>query len=574
MDFGPDGWLYITVGGNTNAGAPSTFFANLPEYYLAAAVVRLNIGNLLGKTLPLDMTNVRTAADMTPFAGTFELFSTGYRNPYDITWHSNGHLYLNGNAPNLSQGNTPGPADGCSTPSIDVGTQPDTLHIVTKGAYGGHPNPTHGECVWGDGKPYSPDLTPQPKWAPPIYKYPASAPSADGLVEYKSDAFKGAMKGNLIGANYAGDQSVRRIVLSADGSAVVSATNLAAFSNPLDVTADLSGVIYVAEYGSNKLTLLVPTEMGACPVPGSDPKVTDSDKDGYTDYDERANGGDPCSAASTPPDFNGNHVSDLLDADDDSDGIADAADQLFLDAQNGSATTVPFAIEWNPSDGAYGGVEHSGFTGVQISSHAPVDQASGHALVPDAIHPGDAGGHMTLWTGAGTAEGAANNQVDALQVGFDSASNFRIWSRITQPFTGLTPALGHVGGVFFGPNEDNYIRIALIGTASGGRALQLAVEIGGVFTEKGRVNLTGAISNLDVFLIGRPGSRTVTAYYDVNTTGRMKPIGSAVTVPVAWFSSNAGSAANTSLAGLMTSHGPAKQMAFVYDFFRIDRSVP
>jgi len=170
MSFGPDGWLYIAVGGNTNAGAPSTFFANLAEMYLSASVLRIRPAGLLGRTLPLDMTNVRTAADLTPFAGTFELFSTGYRNPYDLVWHTNGRLYLNGNAPNLNQGNTPGPLDGCAaTPSIDVSTQPDTLNIVTKGAYGGHPNPVRGECVGGSGKPYSPDLAPDPKWVPPIY---------------------------------------------------------------------------------------------------------------------------------------------------------------------------------------------------------------------------------------------------------------------------------------------------------------------------------------------------------------------------------------------------------------------
>ncbi|MEJ7654388.1 MAG: hypothetical protein WKH64_14205, partial [Chloroflexia bacterium] len=41
MDFGPDGWLYISSPGHTNYGQPSTFFSNLPEYYLSAAVLRL-----------------------------------------------------------------------------------------------------------------------------------------------------------------------------------------------------------------------------------------------------------------------------------------------------------------------------------------------------------------------------------------------------------------------------------------------------------------------------------------------------------------------------------------------------
>ncbi len=44
IEFGPDGWMHFALGGNTNYGQPSTFFSMLPEYYLAAAVMRLNVG--------------------------------------------------------------------------------------------------------------------------------------------------------------------------------------------------------------------------------------------------------------------------------------------------------------------------------------------------------------------------------------------------------------------------------------------------------------------------------------------------------------------------------------------------
>lgn len=573
MDFGPDGWLYFAVGGNTNAGAPSTFFANLPEYYLAAAVLRLNVNNLAGTPLPLDATGVKSAADMTMFANKLELYATGYRNPYDIVWHSNGKLYLNGNAPNLNQGNTPGTADGCSTPSIDVGTKKDTLNIVTKGAYGGHPAPIRGQCVWGDGTDYPSHLPPEPGYRKPIASY--FYPSADGVAEYTSTAFNGAMKGHLITAVYAGDQNLRDVVLTADGTGVVTMKPMGQFSNPLDVAVDKNGVIYVAEFGSSSLTLMIPTQLASCPVPGSNPATTDSDKDGYTDADEQSNGTDMCSAASTPADFDDDHVSNLLDSDDDGDGIADSADQLFFDASNGSAAAIPLALEWNPGDGDYGGVAHSGFTGSQLSSHGTIDQASGHALVATDIHPGDAGGHMTVWTESGTAEGATNTQMNALQIGFDSSSDFRIWSRITEPFTGATPAFGHVGGIFFGPNQDNYVRIAMVGTAFGGTALTVAVEINAAFTEMARIDLSSTtISNLDVFLIGKPGTTSVTAYYDLNTSGTMTPAGGAITVPAGWFSNNAGTAPNSSLTGVMVSDGGAAQMAFVYDFFRIDRAVP
>ena len=53
----------------------------------------------------------------------------------------------------------------------------------------------------------------------------------------------------------------------------------------------------------------------------------------------------------------------------------------------------------------------------------------------------------------------------------------------------------------------------------------------------------------------------------------MKQVGAAVAVPAAWFSSNAPTG-NRSLAGLMCSDGAAPQIAFVFDFFKIDRVVP
>src|SRR5207244_1413937 len=152
-------------------------------------------------------------------------------------------------------------------------------------------------------------------------------------------------------------------------------------------------------------------------------------------------------------------------------------------------------------------------------------------------------------------------------------SDFRIWSRIVQPFAGTMPAAGHVGAIFFGPDQDNYARLGIIGTASGAPSLQLAVEQGGTFVEQRRIGFGGTIDNIDLYLVGTASTRTITAYWDLNTTGTLQQFGSPVVVPASWFSTNAGAAANTSLAGLMVSHGAAAPMAFVYDFFRIDRNV-
>ncbi|HXD72858.1 MAG TPA: hypothetical protein VN628_03945, partial [Vicinamibacterales bacterium] len=558
MSIGPDGWLYLSNGGNTNAGQRSDFFGNIDEVYLSAAVLRLNLNNLAGTTLPIDVRPVNGPSDMAPFANKFELYATGYRNGYDIVWHSNGRLYLNGNAANRSQGNTPGATDGCSTPSISPGDELDQLNLVVQGAYGGHPNPVRHECVWQDGSVYSPPLTPEPAYHAPIWRY-VNGSSSDGIAEYTSNAFGGQMLHNLITATYAGDENVKRVVLSSDGLSVVQVVNLAQFNAPLDVTTETSGLIYVAEYAGNRISLMIPQSLGACPVPGSDPSTTDSDGDGFTDADETANGTDVCSASSKPPDWDGDHVSDLNDSDDDNDGIPDVTDQLFLDAHNGATTTLPIDFEYDPASPAAGGLGGSGFLGTQISSNAPRDPATGHAFRRTAIHAGDAGGHMNLETDSGTNEGTVNTQVNALQLGFDSTQHFEVVTRLTQPFSGTTPAVGHVGGIFFGPDEDNYARLAIIGTAAGTPALQFAVEQAGVFAEQQRFDLgTTTVSNVDLYLVGDPAAHTVQAYYNVNG-GSPVTFGSAVTVPDTWFSNNAGVNANRSLAGVVVSHGSARR---------------
>ncbi|HUR34208.1 MAG TPA: kelch repeat-containing protein [Vicinamibacterales bacterium] len=564
---GADGWLYLAVGGHTNAGQPSEFFANTPEYYLSAGVVRLNLSALASRPLPIDVTNVTSPGAALALAGVFELYATGYRNGYDLAWHSNGRLYLNDNAANFSEGNTPSAADGCTTPSISPGNRPDDLNLVSQGAYGGHPNPSRHECVFDDGAVYSPPIAPETSYVPPLLGY-SNGSSTNGLAEYTASTFGGAMKGNLVSATFAGNQNVRRVVLDASGTGVVREENLGQFAQPLDVATDPSGNLYVAEYGANRITVMVPGQLTSCPVPGGDPSTTDSDGDGFTDADEQANGTDPCSPANKPPDFDGDRVSDLNDADDDNDGIPDVTDQLFLDAQNGAATALPLGFEYDPTSPPGGHVANSGFTGVQIAS-------SGARFDGTLIKAGDAGGHISLTTTAGTAAGPANSQVNALQVGFDSSAAFHVWSEMVQPFTTTAPAAGHVGGAFFGPDQDNFFRLAIVG-ASGGRSfVQAAIEQAGVLTVVGSFETTGApVSYVDLHIVGDAVAHTLNAYAELNRNGTLITVAASVAAPPAWFSNNAGAARNRSLAGIVTSHGAASVTGFGYDYFRIDRTIP
>jgi N-acetylneuraminic acid mutarotase/glucose/arabinose dehydrogenase len=861
VHFGPDGWLYTTLGSDTNYGAPSTAFSGLAERYLTASVVRFNVKQTAA--FPIDVRNVTSAAGLIP--GVFELYATGYRNAYDFLWHSNGRLYANVNAGNFTAGNTPGPDDGCPDGySFDPGTRADFLSLVEQGDYGGNPDPARQECVLDEGTMYPTPKTPEPDYHPPILHY-SNGTSSDGMAEYTSPTFGGQMLHNIISATYAGNQSVRRVVLSADGRSVLFEEDLAIFNQPLDVAVGPEGSIYVAEYGANDLQIMapsptvegswetqtplpvptqehgvvacagkvyvlggltapstdtnavwaydpgtkqwsaaapypgiavdhpgaacvtgkvyllgglvnagtpvktvyrydpttdawepradMPTARGAmgvavqdgkiyaaggigypakadmatydpaadawqslapmptprdhlvmesvggklyaiggrnvtvgsvvatnevydpdtntwaarapmpvarggiasatlhehiqvwggegpsgtptstypqghdydpktdtwipiageptprhgtdaatlglsayvpaggpqtgssvsdvnevfsfvsgtpptsCIEPGSDPRTTDSDGDSYTDQDEADNNTDPCSPASVPADNDRDHVSDLNDPDDDNDGIADADDQYQYDADNGTATALPWVQNWNPGDPPAGKLGNSGFPGYQLTSH-------GTGLLPDLVHVGGAGGFLSLKATAGTNQGATNSQDNALQVGFDARQPVTISTRLADPLSGQVVEPGKSGGIFFGLDEDSYAKFVFAtDDGSGKPGLVLAVETNGVYRANPSITPVpidlATLRTLDLSLTLDPATKRITARYRVNSDAQvdLKPLGS---VDAAAFPELAGFFKLGAAAGILTSNAAPSPFGLAYDYFRID----
>jgi len=862
IHFGPDGWLYMTIGSNTNYGAPSTAFSGLPEEYLTAAVVRINV-NGAASQFPIDVTNVNSAGDLSP--GVFELYATGYRNPYDFLWHSNGKMYANVNAGNFTAGTTPGPEHGCPDGyAFDPGTRADYLAVVSEGDYGGNPNPARGECILDDGTMYSPPKAPEPNYRKPILHY-SNGTSSDGMTEYTAPTFGGQLLHNIISATFAGSQSVRRVVLADNGQSVLFEEDLAIFNQPLDVAVGSEGSIYVAEYGANDLQIMepdppmegtwdiqtplpVPTQevavtacggkvyviggltapstdtndvwvydpgtklwssaapypgqsvdhpgaacangkvylvgglvkvgsavktvlqydpgtnawtpkadlplargamgvathngkiyavgglgypskadlfaydpaadswqtlapmptprdhlimeeiggklyaMGgrnvtldsvvsanemydpatntwstrapmpvaragvasatlqghvqiwggegpsgtptstyaqghdydpktntwttiageptprhgtdaatigdvayvpgggpqsgnsvtdvnevfsfvsaepptSCIAPGSDPRTTDSDQDGYTDQDEVDNGTDPCNQASVPADNDQDHVSDLNDPDDDNDGTPDSIDQYQLDADNGTATSLPLVRNWNPGDPPAGKFGNSGFPGYQLTSH-------GTGFIADKVHAGGAGGYLTLDATAGSNRGATNSQDNALHTGFDARQPVTLAVRVTDPLNGLVVEPGKSGGVFFGLDEDNFVELVLsTDDGSGAPGLVLGVETDGAHMANPSITRVPLdfteLATLDLFLVLDPATGGITAKYRINSDADadVRTLGAvdATAFPrlADFFRLGAG-------AGILTTNAAPSPFGLAYDYFRID----
>jgi hypothetical protein len=290
--FGPDGALYVTQGSNSSNGAPDSVWGLRPEHVLTAAVLRVNVSAITSPPL-----NVKSEDGGTynPFAAgaPVTVYASGLRNAYDLVWHSNGQLYIptNGSASGGNTPATPSPLPSSCSSRLDNATkgaytgpqvpgltsipdaQNDYLFRVVKGGYYGHPNPTRCEWVLNGGNPtsgtdsaevpqYPVGTAPDRNWRGFSFDFGAHY-SPDGAVEYKGNAFGGALNGRILVARYsAGDDIIALTPGGASLDITASATGISGFTgftDPLDVTEDnTTGNLYVTELGAQKITLLKP----------------------------------------------------------------------------------------------------------------------------------------------------------------------------------------------------------------------------------------------------------------------------------------------------------------------------
>lgn len=292
--FGPDGCIYFAQGSHTAMGAPDMKWGrNRTERLLTAAVLRLD-PTKLKSTEPLDVKTPDGGGSYDPFAAgaPLTIYASGVRVGFDMLWHSSGRLYtsINGSA---AGGNTPAtPADRNYPRRVDeskrgaydggeiIGaknvteTQPDLLLRVERDRYYGHPNPLRGEYVLNGGNPtdakdalevaaYPVGTKPDRNWRKPAYNFGTSV-SPNGMLEFQSrgSLFGGVLDGKLLITRFSGGKDIIVLSLDDDGNVTESITGIAGLTNftqPLDLAQDpVTGCIYVAEYGGEKLTLLRP----------------------------------------------------------------------------------------------------------------------------------------------------------------------------------------------------------------------------------------------------------------------------------------------------------------------------
>jgi glucose/arabinose dehydrogenase len=590
--------LYVAVGGNTNMGAPSVAFAELPEYALSGAILSVDLDAIGSTTYDLptldDPNRAGTPDANDPFGGDdglnqarivpggpVQVFSPGYRNPYDLV-RFNGRLYATDNGPNRGAGGTP-EGDGtaaCTNAVQELGiTADDSLHLVEAGDYGGHPNPTRGNIAntFAGQSPVPAADPAQCTWVPPGPERGSLATfvrSVDGLDVYRASNFAGAMKGDLLIAAYS-KNAIHRIGLNDAGDTVD--LNEVLFSNvgqhPLDVTAQgpsevFPGTIWVVDQALSAIAVFEPNDYGGTPGPctGLDDPTLDDDADGFSNADEVDNGTDPCSAGDIPADHDNDRVSDLNDPDDDNDSLPDTSDPFAWDPNNGTTTTLPVTVGWDPASAGLEGIAATGFTGLMTDGSTDY-----RALFdPDLMAVSTASGTLSIdEVASGSAEGAANDQRFGFQLGMfvpAGAASFRLAGRVLAPFSGLTPQPGQEMGIMLGPGDQDDFADVVVGAGDGTGEIRFRLEVAGqpVTTQAVPVPMPGPDA-VDVSFKIDPVHSTIRARYVVvsgGVTGPTIPLGPAVAVPASWLS-------DASLAiGLISSTHGANTFPATWDYLR------
>ncbi len=173
--------------------------------------------------------------------------------------------------------------------------------------------------------------------------------------------------------------------------------------------------------------------------------------------------------------------------------------------------TLPYNLTWSANHGKIldaNGIG-TGFTWI--------DQPTvGTGYIPANLVVDTTGGVLRYTTTAGIMNDAINSQDNALAVGIDAPS------QVTEMRTTVLSVPAGTGnfeqaGLWFGNNQDNYVKLEVISWSDGMR-IEYAMETGGV-RQPGILSLpdpTLVGASVQLALRANPGDRTITAYYGVN----------------------------------------------------------
>jgi len=338
--FDSTGRLFIAQGSGSDTGleAPGGTPTYWPETPLSAAILVADIhAPGFDGTITYNPAGPPADSNVNQTGGDVDVFAAGLRNPYDLVLHSNGKIYATDNGPLGSLTSL-----GCDQDAGSV-NQSDELNLIVQGNYYGFPNRNRGradprQCVY-----HSPTQASTADFTAPIAVLRAHC-SCDGIAEYTSDALGGAMQGDLVFAQFQlFPGGIGRAVLSADGTDVTVSTLASNFSMALDVTVGPTGIIYIAEYGGNRIAYLEPASLTPAPSAISTPGPSATPTATGTPLDTTPTpSATPTPAPSSSP--TPTSTPEALVGDVNCDGVVNAIDAtLVLQLSAGLIATLPCA---------------------------------------------------------------------------------------------------------------------------------------------------------------------------------------------------------------------------------------
>ena len=189
------------------------------------------------------------------------------------------------------------------------------------------------------------------------------------------------------------------------------------------------------------------------------------------------------------------------------------------------------------------------------------------------------GGKLIITTTAGISylnpaqSAKTNSQVNALGGGFVAPSKFTIQTTLVQPNAGTGKS--EQAGLWFGLDEDNYVKLVVLSTGSGNSKLEMRKEIAAMsFTtdvkSTGSMILSSSLVNLK-FVVNKVAN-TIEGFYSING-GTELSIGT-LSVPQSFTAGKTlsdGVTQNIIFAGIFATHRIATTpLTFSFEDFRVE----
>ncbi len=265
-----------------------------------------------------------------------------------------------------------------------------------------------------------------------------------------------------------------------------------------------------------------------------------------------------------------------------------ACDQIEVNVSTG--VCLPF-------DGSAGSVSNTGFTMVQNPSFTTYNAAP----LPDADVPGwnpalinVAGGQLAMTSTKGIAfrnppsqnngdsSANTNTQINTLGLGFDANAPYVLRTTLVNPdFSGSAGSSSQQAGLWFGLDEDNFVKLVLVKRGGGG-GTNTQVELRVEENSNSADNVTANLGNMsggtfELILVVNPTTQEATGSYSID--GAAPVLLGTQPVPASFFSGvSVDATANTmSFGGVFNTHrnaAEAESFTTAFEQFCIEPETP